>query len=83
MNRKRDKIIFKWGLFKRHLVKINCINIHTVRVPEEERVKGKENVFEDIIAENLPILGKETDIQVMGSESQYDQPKDDHTKSYY
>ena len=27
----------------------------------EEREKGKENIFEDIIAKNFPNLGKETD----------------------
>ena len=34
-------------------------------VPEgEERDKGAEDIFEDIMAENLPKLGKELDIQV-------------------
>ena len=40
-------------------------NIYTIGVPEgAEREKGAENIFEDIIAENFPNLGKETDIQV-------------------
>ena len=34
------------------------------RIPEEEREKGAENIFEDIRAENFPNLGKETDIYV-------------------
>ena len=33
-----------------------------IEVPEEEREKGAENLFEDIIAEKFPNLGKETDI---------------------
>ena len=40
-------------------------NIHITGFPErEEREKVSESIFEDIIAENLPNLGKETDIQV-------------------
>ena len=40
-----------------------CTNICITGVPEgEEREKGSENLFEDIIAENFPNLGKETDI---------------------
>ena len=30
----------------------------------EKRWGGTENIFEDIIVENFPNLGKETDIQV-------------------
>ena len=36
-----------------------------IGVPEgEEREKGPENLFEKIVVENFPNLGKETDIQV-------------------
>ncbi|VFV26099.1 Hypothetical predicted protein [Lynx pardinus] len=39
--------------------------ISIIGVPEEkERKKGAENLLEEIIAENLPNLGKETDIPV-------------------
>ena len=31
---------------------------------EEEREKGAEGVLEQIIAENVPDLGKETDIEI-------------------
>ena len=31
---------------------------------EEEKGKGSENLFEEIITENFPNLGKETNIQV-------------------
>ena len=36
----------------------------------EKRQKGAEDIFEDIIVENFPNLGKETNIQVPGVESQ-------------
>ena len=39
---------------------MKCTNIPTVGVPEgEEREKGPEKIFEEIIAENLPNMGKE------------------------
>ena len=44
---------------------IKCSNIHIIGVPEEEeRGKGAENLSEEIIAENFPNLGKETNIQI-------------------
>ena len=44
---------------------IKHTNIHITGVPEEEKQeKGAENIFEDIIAENVPNLGKETNTQV-------------------
>ena len=40
---------------------IKHTNICIIGVPQrEERAKGLENIFEDIIAENFPNLGKET-----------------------
>ena len=40
-------------------------NIHIIGIPkEEERQKGVENLFEEIIPENFPSLGKETQIQI-------------------
>ena len=40
-------------------------NIYIIGVPgEEERGKGEENLFEDIIAENFLNLEKETDNQI-------------------
>jgi len=38
-------------------------HIHILGAPEEEREKGAENIFEEIIAENLTNMGKETDLQ--------------------
>uniref|UniRef100_A0A9L0RAZ2 L1 transposable element RRM domain-containing protein n=1 Tax=Equus caballus TaxID=9796 RepID=A0A9L0RAZ2_HORSE len=44
---------------------IKHTNIHIIGVPEgEERDKGAENLFEEIMAENFPNLRKEIDIQV-------------------
>ena len=40
-------------------------NIHIIGVPEgEERVKGPEKIFEEIIVENFPNMGKEIATQV-------------------
>ena len=53
-------------------------------VPEERREKGVKNVLDEIIAENLPNLKKETDIQVKEAQSpKQDEPKETHTKTYY
>ena len=48
---------------------IKCSNICIIGVPEgEEREKGPEKIFEDIIVENFPNMAKETDIQVQESQ---------------
>ena len=36
-----------------------CINIWIIGVPEEEKKKGSENIFEEIIIENFPNMEKE------------------------
>ena len=38
-------------------------NIRIIGLPEEEKEKGTESIFREIIAENFPNLGKELDIQ--------------------
>ena len=60
-------------------------NIHIVVVSEgEEKEEGSQNLLEDAIAENLPNLEKETDIQVQEVErSKQDQPEEDHSKTLY
>ena len=50
------------------------MNLHIIGVPEEEREKGIENVFDEIMVENFPNLKKEIDIQV--------NPKNTHSKTY-
>ena len=49
-------------------------NIHIIEIPEgDERDKGTETLFKEIMAENFPDLGKETDTQVQ--EAQRDSDK--------
>ena len=44
---------------------IKHTNIHTIGVPEgQEREKGTENIFQEIIAENFPNMGKEPFTQI-------------------
>ena len=44
---------------------IKCSNIRIIGVPEEEKKKkGTEKIFEEIIVENFPIMGKEIASQV-------------------
>ena len=39
-------------------------NICIIGVPEEESEKGTEKIFQEIIAENFPNMGKESLIQI-------------------
>ena len=42
-------------------------NLHLIGDPEgAERDRGPESIFEQIIAENFPNLGRETGIQIQG-----------------
>ena len=44
---------------------VKCTNIHIIGVPEgEERQKGPEKIFEEVVVENFPNMGKETVNQV-------------------
>ena len=43
---------------------IKCTIIRIRRVPEEEKKKGTEKIFEEIIVENFPNMGKERVNQV-------------------
>ncbi len=44
---------------------VKCTNIHIIGVPEgEEREKGTENIFQEIIAKNFPNMGKEPLTQI-------------------
>ena len=44
---------------------IKCTNIRIIGVPEEEKKKGTEKIFEEIIVENFPDMGKEIVNQVL------------------
>ena len=58
MKRTEDSLRDLWG-------NIKCINIQIIGVPEEEeKKKGTEKIFEDIIVENFPNMGKEMVNQV-------------------
>ena len=43
---------------------IKCTNIRIIGVPEEEKKKGYEKIFEEIIVENFPNMEKEIVNQV-------------------
>ena len=58
MKRNKDSLRDFWD-------NIKLINIHIIGVPERERrEKGLEKIFEKIIAENFPNMGKEIVSQV-------------------
>ena len=53
MKRNEDSSRDRWDNIKHN-------NIHIIGAPEEEeREKGAENIFEEIIVKNFPNLGKE------------------------
>ena len=64
-----------------HWDNMKCTNIHTAGVPEgEEREKGPEKIFKEIIAENFPNMGKEIVNQVQKAQSpRQDKPKEEYT----
>ena len=43
---------------------IKCTNIRFIGVPEEEKNKGYEKIFEEIVVENFPNMEKEIVNQV-------------------
>ena len=48
-----------------------------------EREKGPEKIFEEIIVENLPNMGKEIATQVQEAQSpRQDKPKDKHAETH-
>ena len=57
MERNEDSLKHLWDNIKRN-------NIHIIGVSEGEREKGPEKIFEEVIAENCPNMGKETVTQV-------------------
>ena len=52
MKRNEDSLRDLWD-------NIKCNNIRIRGVPEEEREKGPEKIFEEIIVKNFPNMGKE------------------------
>ena len=76
MKRNEDTLGDLWDNIKHN-------NISIIGVPEgEEREKGPEKIFEEIIAENFPNMGKEIAIQVQEVQSPIqDKPKEKHAKT--
>ena len=63
---------------------IKCTNIRIIEGPEEEeKKKGTEKIFEEIILENFPNMGKEIANQVLEAQSPIqDKSKEKHAKTH-
>ena len=48
---------------------IKCANICSIGGPSRRREKGPEKIFEEVIAENVPNMGKETVNQVQEAQT--------------
>jgi len=74
MKRTEDSLRDRWG-------NIKCSNIQIIRVPEEEeKKKGYEKIFEEIIVDNLPSMEKEFQSSPRSTKSPIqDKPKEKHT----
>ena len=57
MQRNEDSLRVLWDNIKH-------ISIHSIGVWEEEKEKGPKKIYEEIIAENFPDMGKEIVNQV-------------------
>ena len=57
MNKDEDSLKDLWD-------QIKCTNIQIIGVPEEEKKKGYEKIFEEIIVENFPNMEKKIVNQV-------------------
>ena len=77
MKRNEDSLRDLWDNIKRN-------NIHITGVPEgEEREKGPDRIFEEIIVENFPNMGKEIASQVQEAQSpRQDKPKEKHAETH-
>ena len=63
MKRDEDTVRYLWD-------NIKCTNIHIVGVPEREE-KGPKKIFQEIIAENFPNMGKATLTQVQEAQKSH------------
>ena len=76
MKRNEDSLKALWD-------NIKCTNICIIGVPEEEREKRPEKIFEEILAENFPNMGKETVTQVQEVQSpRQDKPEEAHAETH-
>ena len=78
IQKNEDSVRSLWDNFK-------STNIYIMGVSErEEKQKEIENLFEKIMKENFPNLGKELHIQVQEAQSpKQDGPREDHTKTHH
>ena len=77
MKRTEDSLRDLWGNIKH-------TNIWIIGVPEEEeKKKGYEKIFEEIIVENFPSMEKEAVNQLQDTQSPIqDKPKEKHDKTH-
>ena len=78
MKRNEDSLRDLWDNIKRN-------NIHILGVPEgEEREKGPEEIFEEIIVENFLNMGKEAQHPSPGSAESpiQNKPKEKHAETH-
>ena len=76
MKRTEDSLRDLWDNIKR-------TNIQIIGIPEEEKKKGYEKIFEEIIVENFPNMEKEIVNQVQEAQSPIqDKPKEKHSKKH-
>ena len=77
MRRNEDSLRDLWENIKHN-------NIHIIGFPEgEETEKGPEKIFEEIIVENFPNMGKEIATQVQEVQSPIqDKPKEKHAETH-
>ena len=78
MKRNEDSLTDLWDM--------KCTDMRIIGVPEgKEREKGPEKIFEEIIAEKFPNMGKEIISQVQEFHTQsprQDKPKEEHTETH-
>ena len=77
MKRTEDILRDLWGNIKH-------TNTQIIGIPEEEeKKKGYEKIFEEIIVENFPNIEKEIVNQVQEAQSPIqDKPKEEHAKTH-
>ena len=76
MKRIKDSLRDLWDNTK-------CTNIRIIGVPEEEKKKGYEKIFEEIIVENFPNMEKESQSSPRSTKSPIqDKRKEKHTKTH-
>ena len=76
MKRTEDSLRDQWDNIKH-------TNIWIKGVPEEDKKKGYEKIFEEIIVGNLPSMEKECQSSPRSTKSPIqDKPKDKHAKTH-